>query len=228
MKAVRDLPGLWRALARSLRIETSTVAADHLHFRMIRQPAGRGFRRSVRQQVRHLTTLQVHDDRAVVATLPPRPVINTSHTDRAVNGPKFGMPVQVIQVAQDRRVADRHAEPPHQALRRPPAHAMTNESDDFRQAGCLASEWRRKSRKALGKNAPIAPFVSAPPARYTRVNDNRRSLRGQIPKPSRVNAVTRFGLRTASWTACRLPAVHGNFPSLFSPLDAHDVQVRRG
>ena len=35
MKAIGDLPRLRRALTRSLRIEASTVAADHLHFRMI-------------------------------------------------------------------------------------------------------------------------------------------------------------------------------------------------
>jgi len=105
---------------------------------------------------------------------------------------------------------------------------MTNEPDDFRQAGCLAGEWRRKTWKSLGKDAPIAPIVSAPPARQMGVDDNRRSLSGQIPKPSRVDAVTRFGLRTASWTACRLPAVHCDRPSVISPLDVHDVQVRRG
>ena len=103
---------------------------------------------------------------------------------------------------------------------------MTNEPDDFRQAGCLARERRRKTWKSLGKDAPMAPIVSAPPAPQTGVDDNRRSLSGQIPKRSRVNAVTRFGLRTASWTACRLPAVHRDRPSVISPLDVHDVQVR--
>jgi len=53
---------------------------------------------------------------------------------------------------------------------------MTNEPDDFRQAGGLARERRCKTRKALGKDAPIAPLVSAPPARQTCVNDNRRSV----------------------------------------------------
>jgi hypothetical protein len=53
---------------------------------------------------------------------------------------------------------------------------MTDEADDFRQAGGLASERRRKTRKAFGKGAPIAPLVSASPARRKRANDNRRSL----------------------------------------------------
>jgi hypothetical protein len=105
---------------------------------------------------------------------------------------------------------------------------MTDEADDFRQAGGLTGERRRKTRKSLGKDAPIAQLVSASPARQTGVDDNRRSLSGQIPKSSRVNAVTRFGLRAASWTAGRLPAVHRNRPKVIFQLDADDVQVRRG
>jgi hypothetical protein len=91
MKAIGDLPCLRRALTRGVRIEASSVAADHLHFRMILEPTGRGRRRAIRQQVHHLATLQVHDDRAVVGALPPRPVINASHMDRAVTGPNSGM-----------------------------------------------------------------------------------------------------------------------------------------
>jgi hypothetical protein len=105
---------------------------------------------------------------------------------------------------------------------------MTDEADDFRQAGGLASERRRKTRKAFGKGAPIAPLVSASPARRKRANDNRRSLSGQIPKRSRVNAVTRLGLHTASWTAGRLPTVYRDCPSLISLLDVHDFEIWGG
>jgi len=105
---------------------------------------------------------------------------------------------------------------------------MTDKADDFRQASGLAGERRHKTWKSLGKDAPIALLVSAPPAGRTRVDDNRRSLSGQIPKRSRVKAVTRFGLRAASWTAGRPSAVHCDRPNVISPLDADDVQVRRG
>jgi len=105
---------------------------------------------------------------------------------------------------------------------------MTDEADDFRQTRGLASERRRKTWKAFGKDAPIAPLVSAPPARQTGVDDNRRSLSGQIPKRSRVEAVARFGLRAASWAAGRRPAVHRDRPNVISPFDADDVQVWRG
>ena len=40
MKAIGDLLRPRRALTRSLRIEPGTVAADHLHIRMILEPVG--------------------------------------------------------------------------------------------------------------------------------------------------------------------------------------------
>jgi hypothetical protein len=94
MKAVSDLPRLWRALTRGLRIETSTVAADHFHLRMALQPTGGRFRRTIRQQVHNPPTLQVHDDRAVAGAFAPRPVINASHADRTADGARFCMSFQ--------------------------------------------------------------------------------------------------------------------------------------
>jgi hypothetical protein len=41
--------------------------------------------------------------------------------------------------------------------------------NDIRQAGGLASERRRKTRHALGEDAPIALLVSTSPARHTQV-----------------------------------------------------------
>src|SRR5208283_3387746 len=73
MKPIGDLPRLRRALTRGLRIEASAVAADHLHFRMLLEPVGRGRRRTIPQQVHYLTALEVHDDRAVVGVRLPLP-----------------------------------------------------------------------------------------------------------------------------------------------------------
>jgi hypothetical protein len=158
-----------------------------------------------------------------VGALPPRPVISASNMHRAVTGPS---PDILLQAAQNRRVADRHAEPSHQPLRWPPAGALAKQSNDTRQAGGLARERRRKTRHTLGEHAPITSLVSTPPARQARAYNDRCSLSGQIPKRSRVSAVMRCGLRTASRTGGRLPDVHRDRPS--SPLDAHDVQAWRG
>jgi hypothetical protein len=61
---------------------------------------------------------------------------------------------------------------------------MAKQPNDSRQAGGLAGERRRKTRQALGEDAPITPLVSTPPARQAYVNDDRRSLSGQITKRS--------------------------------------------
>ena len=49
------------------------------------------------------------------------------------------------------------------------ARAMAQQPNDIRQAGGLASERRRKTRHALGEDAPIALLVSTSPARHTQV-----------------------------------------------------------
>ena len=178
MKTISDLPRLRRALTRGLRIDASTIAADHLHVRVILEPTGRGRRRTIHQHVHHLTTLQVNNDRPVVGALPPRPVIDASHMDGG-HGAAFGpSPGVLLQAGQDRRVADRHPEPSHQPLRGPSASAMAKQLDDSRQAGGPARERRRKTRHALGEDAPITQPVSTPPAPEAGINNDRRSLSG--------------------------------------------------
>ena len=88
---------------------------------------------------------------------------------------------------------------------------VANQPDDFRQAGGLAGERRRKTWKSLPKYAPITPLVSATSARKTGVDDNRRSMSRQIPNRPRANVVT-----------------HRDRPNVISPLDTDDVQVSRG
>jgi hypothetical protein len=53
---------------------------------------------------------------------------------------------------------------------------MAKQPNDTRQAGGLARERRRKTRQALGEDAPITPLVSTPPTRQACVNDDRCSL----------------------------------------------------
>ena len=81
MEAVGDLPGLWRALARSLGIKASTVPADNLYLRVPPEPLGGGGRRAIRQYVDYLSSLQVHNDRPVGTALSPAPVIDAGHPD---------------------------------------------------------------------------------------------------------------------------------------------------
>jgi len=52
---------------------------------------------------------------------------------------------------------------------------MAEQPDDSRQAGGPARERRRKTRQALGEDAPITPLVSTPPAPQACVDDDRRA-----------------------------------------------------
>jgi len=55
---------------------------------------------------------------------------------------------------------------------------MAKQPDDSRQAGSPARERRRKTRHALGEDAPITQLVSTPPAPEAGINNDRRSLSG--------------------------------------------------
>ena len=137
-----------------------------------------GRRRTIRQHVDHLMTLKVDDDRAVVGTLPPRPVVDASYTDDdsdAIFRRSLGA---MLQAGQNRRVADRHTEPSHQPLRGPPARAMAEQAYDFRKAGGLARERRRETRQALGEDAPVTLQVATPPAPEAGSNNDWRALSG--------------------------------------------------
>jgi hypothetical protein len=66
---------------------------------------------------------------------------------------------------------------------------MAKQPDDFRQASGSARERRRKIRHALGEDAPIASLIAAPPSPQTSIDNNRRSLSGQVPQSPPVGAV---------------------------------------
>jgi hypothetical protein len=55
---------------------------------------------------------------------------------------------------------------------------MAKQPDDSRQSGGPAGERRRKTRHALGEDAPVILLVSTPPAPEAGKNNDRRSLSG--------------------------------------------------
>jgi len=86
MKAIRDLPRLRRAVTRGIRIETRAITADNFDFRMPLESVSRGSGRTIRQQLHHLTTLQIDDNRPESRALPPGPFIDAHDTDRGPVG----------------------------------------------------------------------------------------------------------------------------------------------
>jgi hypothetical protein len=121
VKAVSDLSRLRRTLTHGVRIKTSAIAADDLDFRMPPEPVSRGAGRAIRQQLHHLTTLQVDDDRPESHSFPPSPFIDAGDTGHGTVWLHSRAP---LHAAQDRGVAHWHAKPGHQSLRGSATHAV--------------------------------------------------------------------------------------------------------
>ncbi len=86
MEAISDLSRLRCALTRSVRIRTSAIAADNLDSKVSLEPVRHGGSRAIRQQVHHLTTLQVHDDGPVIHAFPPSPLVDADDTHHGTIG----------------------------------------------------------------------------------------------------------------------------------------------
>src|SRR5579875_1167142 len=77
MKTIGDLPGSRRTHLRTLRINATTVSANHTNSRLLLQPRLEALGRAVCQQVPHGTLLQIDQDRAVGLPFTPSPIIDT-------------------------------------------------------------------------------------------------------------------------------------------------------
>jgi hypothetical protein len=188
VEAIRNLSRMRRPLARGVRIKTSPVAADNLDVRMPLEPVSRGSGRAIRQQVHHLTTLQIHDDRPEIRAFPPSPFIDARYSDHRTVGLRSNA---FLYAPQDCGVAHRHAEPGHQSLGWLTSRAAAEPSDNPGQPGGPACNRGSQPRMPLGEDPAIAPIVPASPARQPRLYGNHRPLSGEIPKRSLVRAVTR-------------------------------------
>ena len=187
MKAIRDLSRLRRALTRGIRIETRAITADNFDFRMPLEPVSRGSGRAIRQQLHHLTTLQIDDDRPESRALPPGPFIDAHDPD---HGP-VGLGCNAfLHTPQDRGIADWHAETGHQSFRRSPTRAVAKQLDDSGQPGRPAGERGCKPRKPLGKNPAVALLVPASPAGRLCLDNHRLALSRQVPQHPYIGTVT--------------------------------------
>ena len=79
MKAVRDLDGLGRALARPLSIGGRPIAGDHGYSRMLLEPLGEGRCGAIREERHGLAALQIDQDGAIGVPFPEGEVVHTQH-----------------------------------------------------------------------------------------------------------------------------------------------------
>src|SRR5882757_3024107 len=161
MEAVRDLPGLWRALARAISIETSAVPANDLNLGMSLEPFGSGGRRTIRQHIDHLSTLQVNNDCPVAATLSPAPVIDAGHPDRSGCTP---LSLMAFELPQNGIVALWETKTRHQPLRRPSSGRMTDQVSELAHSAGSPGKRPGDPWQQVGKGLTLASSVAASPS----------------------------------------------------------------
>ncbi len=187
VEAIGDLSRLWGTLSSALCVESAAVAADDRDLGMLAEPSRGAFGGAIRQHVDDLTPLQVDDQRSVATAFDPGPVVDAHHATcwwRAGAGRRLP-----LQMPQDGVVADRHAQPGHQAFRWPAAGGVAEQSNQLRHTvrpPCMAC---RYPRQPVGERLQFAQSVPAPPPRYPDAEPHDRPLRRQILELSDVMAM---------------------------------------
>lgn len=128
MKTVSHLAGLRRALSGCLSIQTTAISANDLDSRTFLEPCFCALDAAVVQNLDDRMMLEIGHDRAVPRGMPPAPIIN-AHNPNIVF--LHGRRILVLQLPQDRVVADRHAKPMHQVLSRTTAHPVANQAHNL-------------------------------------------------------------------------------------------------
>jgi hypothetical protein len=225
MKAIGDLPRLRRALTRGVRIKARAIAADNLDFRVPLEPCCHRRRGAIREQVHHVTPLQIHDHRAERHTFPPGPFIDAHNPERGQVGLSAGAR---LDAPQDRGVAHRHTKPGQQPLGRSPTRAVAEHPHDSGQAGRSAGKRRCQVRQLLGENPTITAAVPTSPARQLRPNGDWCAEGRKVTKRPSVGAVTGAGLRAAGRADRPASALDHHDPVWLASLYSDHVQIRRG
>ena len=144
MKPIGDLPGLRCAFTGGLRIQAAAVPTDDLDGRVVTQPRGCTPDAPIIQNVDNRAALEINHDGPIACRAPPTPVIDAHHSNLGVTAVSHcGIP---LQLPQDGVVADRHAEPLHQALARTAARAVAEQADNLNDP-CRPARIRSSDRR---------------------------------------------------------------------------------
>ncbi|NRQ19017.1 hypothetical protein BHMPCIPO_06284 [Ensifer sesbaniae] len=211
MEPISHLTRLRRTLASSLRVKPASVSAHDFDRRVPLQPS-RGTRHApVVKDIDNRTALQVDDHRAVAPGSPPAPVIYANDPDRGVAISERGIP---LQLPQDCVVADRHAEPSHQALARTAAGTMAEQTDNLRDPPCPARIRGSNRRQSVDERLALAVLMCAPPAAQPKLHRYGLALDGQILKASVGPAMRISGPPSAIWANAEGRSGSGNNPTV--------------
>lgn len=213
MKPIGYLPGLRCAFTDGLRIETAAVPADDLDGRMVTQPLGRTLDAAIVQYVDHRATLEINHDGPIVCRTPPTPVIDANHPNLRIAVSFGGIP---LQLPQDGVVADRHAEPLHQAFARTAASAVAQQPDNLTEPRRPARVRKRDRRQTVGERSSFTFPICASPAAQQELHRHGLALDRQILEAAVGPAVPPLALPSTIGTNADLRPGSGNNPAVIN------------
>ena len=213
MKPIGYLPGLRCAFTDGLRIETAAVPADDLDGRMVTQPLGRTLDAAIVQYVDNRATLEINHDGPIVCRTPPTPVIDANYPDLRIAVSNGGIP---LQLPQDGVVADRHAEPLHQAFARTAARAVAEQADNLNDPRRPARVRKRDRRQTVGERSSLTFPICASPAAQQELHHHGLALDRQILEAAIGPAVPTSALPSTIGTNADLRPGSGNNPAVIN------------
>ena len=140
MEAVSSLNGLWSPTRHRTSVLTAAIAADMGDFRMFFHPGRCAFLLPVRQQVKDLVPLEIHQHGAKGSATAEREIVHPQmhHLVCRLSG-------QLHDATQNARPRDRYPQTSTQARSQPSARSQANGFDLLTQASGYASPGFQKS-----------------------------------------------------------------------------------
>src|SRR5260370_39135263 len=84
MESIHNLFGLGSACIRRSTKDLATITRDDLDFGVLFEPSGTRLHRALRQQISYSPMFEVHQDGPIACPLLPSPLVDSSHTHRAL------------------------------------------------------------------------------------------------------------------------------------------------
>ncbi|ESZ04466.1 hypothetical protein X737_36885 [Mesorhizobium sp. L48C026A00] len=219
MEPISHLARLRCALTDSLRIQAAAVSADDLDGRVVPQPLCCTLDAPIIENVNNRATLEINHDGAVSRRSPPTPVIYADHPN--LGGAVSGRGIS-LQLPQDTVVADRHAEPSHQALAGTAAGAMAEQTDNLRDPPCPARIRGSNRRQTVGECLSFTFLMCAPPTAQPELHRHGPALNRQILKAAVGPAMPTSGPSSAIGANAERRSGSGNKPTVI--ISERDTQ----
>jgi hypothetical protein len=203
MKAIGHLGGVRSAPTDGLRIRPVPVWADDLDVGMLVEPRGHAIGRAHRQNVDHAPAFQIHEDGAVVMlAFLPRPVIDPEDPQGLRGGRRGRRP---FQEAQNRVVADAHAQPIQQPFASPSAERIADQVHDTTEPLGVLHARQRHAWQSMSEDHGLTPTGTTAPPGDAHTQGDRLSRCRQVLERSPIAAMpTARGPTTRGATAgCR-------------------------